>query len=45
MVTQVLEGEPADQALGLADVMDLASAQDKADRIAEGVDTDVDLRA
>src|SRR5882762_5619521 len=41
---QVFEGKTADQALSLADIVDLACGQDEADRIAEGVDADVDLR-
>jgi hypothetical protein len=42
---QVFEGKTADQALSLADVVDLACGQDEADGIAEGVDADADLRA
>src|SRR5690349_10250357 len=42
---QVFEGKTADQALSLAYVVDLACGQDEADRIAEGVDADVDLGA
>jgi hypothetical protein len=42
---QVFERKAADQALSLADVVDLACGQDEADRIAEGIDADVDLRA
>ena len=42
---QVVEGDAADQVLGLADVMHLACGQDEANRIAEGVHADIDLRA
>src|SRR5262249_34891938 len=42
---QVFEGKTADQALGLADVVDLARGQDEADGIAQGVDADADLGA
>jgi hypothetical protein len=42
---QVFERKAADQALSLADVVDLACGQDEADRIAEGINADVDLRA
>ena len=42
---QVFEGKTFDQALCLTDISDLTCRQDEADRIAEGVDTDVDLRA
>jgi hypothetical protein len=42
---QVLKGKTADQLLGLADVMRLARSQNEANRIAEGIDADVDLCA
>jgi hypothetical protein len=42
---QVFEGRTADQALCLRDIGDLACRQDEADRIAEGVDGNADLRA
>ena len=42
---EVFEGKTGDQALSLADIVDVARGQDEADRIAEGIDTNVDLRA
>ena len=42
---QVFEGKTADQALSLANVVDLACGQDEAERVAEGIDADVDLGA
>ena len=41
---QVLERKTADQVFGLEDVVHLAWGQDEADGIAEGIDTNVDLR-
>jgi hypothetical protein len=42
---QVFEGKTLDQALCLTDIGDLACRQDEADRIAEGIDGNVDLCA
>jgi hypothetical protein len=42
---QVFEGKTLDQALCLTDIGDLTCRQDKADRIAESVDGNADLRA
>jgi hypothetical protein len=41
---RVFEGKTADQAFCLADIADLAGCQDKADRVAETVDGNADLR-
>src|ERR1700739_285396 len=43
--SRFFERKTADQALSLTDVVDLACSQDEADRIAEGIDANVDLRA
>jgi hypothetical protein len=42
---QVFEGKTLDQALCLADIGDLAGREDEADRVAQSVDGDADLRA
>lgn len=42
---EILEEKTTDQALGLANVVDLACGQNEADGIAEGVDPNVDLGA
>jgi hypothetical protein len=42
---QVFEGKTADQAFCLTDIGDLAGRQDEADRIAESIDGNADLRA
>jgi hypothetical protein len=42
---QVFEGKTVDQACCLADIGDLAGHEDEADRVAESVDGNADLRA
>jgi hypothetical protein len=42
---QVFEGKTLDQALCLADIGDLAGREDEADRVAQSVDGNADLRA
>ena len=42
---QVFEGKTVDQAFCLADIGDLAGGQDEADRVAESIDGNADLRA
>ena len=42
---QVFEGKTVDQAFCLADIGDLAGREDEADRVAESVDGNADLRA
>jgi len=41
----VFGGKAIDQSFGLADVVDLPRGQNEADRIAEGIDTDIDFGA